>query len=104
VALSNRMSLRPGLLWLTLNLALIISVYHEIFYSSVLHKPYYVFAYSVRCISLSLSLFPPFTLDVDYTRRLCITSITHQQRSRYKVEGKLHPGVKAIPVTGRGGL
>jgi hypothetical protein len=50
-----------------------------------------------------------FILHVDY--RLCTTLIIHEQLWGYKVEDKLHLGVKvkkkkskAIPVTGRGGL
>jgi hypothetical protein len=32
MALADRMSLVPGLLWLTINLVLIIQVYHKIMY------------------------------------------------------------------------
>jgi hypothetical protein len=43
----NRMSLRPGLLWLTIKLALIIQCvsHNNIFFLSVLHTPRDVFAY-----------------------------------------------------------
>jgi hypothetical protein len=43
MALSNLMSLRPGLSWLTLNVALLFSVYHEIIYI------FFNFTYPLRC-------------------------------------------------------
>jgi hypothetical protein len=44
----NRMSLRPGLHWLTLNLALIIQCLSQIFFS-ILRPPSDVFAYFNIC-------------------------------------------------------
>jgi hypothetical protein len=44
----NRISLRPGLLWLTLSLALIIQRLSRNVSSSILHTPYDVFAYLLR--------------------------------------------------------
>jgi hypothetical protein len=45
MALPNRMSLRPGLLWLTLNLAVIIHYYHEIIHFSQFHIPHKMSSY-----------------------------------------------------------
>jgi hypothetical protein len=57
--LQNRMPLRPGLLWLTLNLALIIQCLsrNNIYFLADLRTPQDVFAYPLRCFRVPLKMF-----------------------------------------------